>query len=626
MFSCSKETDIKNQKPSVPTISVPANKAIDIATDITLKWNASIDPEKGAVSYTVYLGDKVELTQENILKADINTTEFKTQLKGHTTYYWKVVALDNMKAIAETEVYSFTTANSIPVKSEALFPVDKAINVTKDVVVRWSASTDADKDLIKYDLYVGLKEALDESDIKSKAIEATEYTLSLDGHTTYYWQVKASDGVEKAVNSNIYSFTTANTLPTKSVISNVVEKQVGDKLTADISWSASTDADADKIKYDVYFTKNDDFTEADIVAKDVETLKYTFTTVDFSTNYKIKVVAKDGFGGLVESDVKSYTSSAFKSKITIENLNITTPVVGFEGIPTSLEWNNAGKGVKYDLVVSANSDFTNAIVAVNNLTVNNYKFASDVKFVDATLYYVKVTAKDDYSANLVSNAFTFTYKVNETPVEDGTFTDARDGHVYKTVKIGDQVWLAENFAYVPEEDAGGNYLFQVPGVDPKTIAYSDIKNHENYKKYGMLYSLETINEKGFIPEGWHLATDEDWIAVEKAIGMTDEEISNKSGYRGDKAAKLKGKSGWTTNGTDDLGLNIIPAGRASFALFGGVSVKDFEIKAFFWTSTYLEVGYKRGNLYRSVAEGFDGVKAYPYSKPDRMSVRLVKNK
>ena len=137
---------------------------------------------------------------------------------------------------------------------------------------------------------------------------------------------------------------------------------------------------------------------------------------------------------------------------------------------------------------------------------------------------------------------------------DSTMTDSRDGQTYKTVKIGEQVWMAENLN------------FKVDG----SYCYND--SAEYCAKYGRLYEWSAAMDA--CPSGWHLPDTAEWRMLLAAVG-------------GDSIAgmKLKSTSGWNSdgNGTDDFGFTVLPAGGWGSKNFVGEA-------AVFWTSEWYE-GY-----------------------------------
>lgn len=132
----------------------------------------------------------------------------------------------------------------------------------------------------------------------------------------------------------------------------------------------------------------------------------------------------------------------------------------------------------------------------------------------------------------------FQQKDQYSDMEYGEFTDQRDNRTYKTVKIEDQVWLAENFAYVPyvcQPDSFncGIWIYNYTGYD-----VSAAQETPEYKKYGALYSWSAA--KDLAPAGWHLPSDQEWKKLEENLGIDPLDIENKE-WRGenDEANKLK---------------------------------------------------------------------------------------
>jgi uncharacterized protein (TIGR02145 family) len=119
--------------------------------------------------------------------------------------------------------------------------------------------------------------------------------------------------------------------------------------------------------------------------------------------------------------------------------------------------------------------------------------------------------------------------------ETGTFTDTRDGKLYKTVSIGTQTWMAENLAF---KSSTGFYLYE--------------NKEKNLKDFGYLYTWEAATK--VCPSGWHLSSQKDWELLSVFLGGET--------TAGDKI-KESGTVHWqnpVTQSTNESGFTALPGG------------------------------------------------------------------
>ena len=171
--------------------------------------------------------------------------------------------------------------------------------------------------------------------------------------------------------------------------------------------------------------------------------------------------------------------------------------------------------------------------------------------------------------------------------QKGSFTDSRDGKKYKTVEIGEQVWMAENLNF----NAKGSKCY-----DNKPA---------NCKKYGRLYKWQIA--RNACPKGWHLPSNADWDKFYRfangALHITTD------GY-------LEVEPSWT-DGYDKFDFAAL--------LLGGCGSSDGSFNSagnwgFWWSAT------EYGASAYPLLVGYDGEYAdwVIYDKNDLFSIRCVK--
>jgi uncharacterized protein (TIGR02145 family) len=146
-----------------------------------------------------------------------------------------------------------------------------------------------------------------------------------------------------------------------------------------------------------------------------------------------------------------------------------------------------------------------------------------------------------------------------------------DGNWYKTVKIGEQWWMAENLKttkYSNGDLIGTTIPSNLDITNESTPKYQWIYEDKakNLATYGRLYTWFAVTDpRNVCPTGWHVPSDDEWKILEMFLGMTEEQADAEGSRGNNEGSKLKeiGTTHWDSpndGATDEFGFTALPGG------------------------------------------------------------------
>ena len=334
-----------------------------------------------------------------------------------------------------------------------------------------------------------------------------------------------------------------------------------------------------------------------------------------NTTYYVRAYATNGMGTTYGNELSFRTSPVTEPSLTtdaVTGVTLNEAISGGRSIIT-----NGGeitdKGICWG--TSPNPTISNFSTSAGSGSGN---FPADLEGLNhSTIYYVRAYAR---------NSAGYGYGPQMT---FSTSASDFDGNVYRTVIIGDQMWMQSDLrtthyrggaaiTFVEDDDAW---------KDLTTEACCWFNNNQPPagSGYGLIYNWYVVETGQLCPTGWHVPSDNDFRILERFLGMTVEE-SVGTGWRGtNQGDQLKSTSteAWNSpaTGTNSSGFTALGEGYR-FGMEGNFA--DFGLVGYWWSST-LHWSDATLVLYRRLDNNESGIYRAGVIKAGGKSVRCLRD-
>jgi hypothetical protein len=309
--------------PVKPVLIYPANGETVYFSEVEVSWYA-ITVALG-LTYDLYWSTTNTPPTAATTPKQTGLAATRTTINGlsaNTTYYWWVRSSDGVTNSAWSDVGSFVTSQSItqvdvPV---LLYPTLGVTVSGTSVPLSWAYYGDTTGIYyeVRYSLYPDM--TLSTLMTRNDSTATVDTLTGLSTGTTYYWQVRATNGTSNSAWSSTGQFSTwaSSAAPlvvpmTGSPIADVIVKTESPVL----SWFLPTNSE--NLSYELQYSKKGDFSDA-ITITDISTNQYKIKNIESGKKYYWRVRSKDKNGNVsIYSAVASFVG---EKSTDVEDKNI----------------------------------------------------------------------------------------------------------------------------------------------------------------------------------------------------------------------------------------------------------------------------------------------------------------
>ncbi|MGB2867530.1 MAG: FG-GAP-like repeat-containing protein [Bacteroidota bacterium] len=366
-----------DQLPVAPLVSLPADGAVNQATNAVLKWK----PVSGATSY------RVELTNDNTFQvalidsAGITDTTFAPPgLSTNSTYYWRVRATASSGTGPTSTIRSFTTLPPIPSASVLLLPANAGINQPLTVQLKWNIVGFT----ATYRLLLSADSTFSTSLVNQSGITDTTYTTSgLASGTKYFWKVSATNVAGTGVFSNVGNFTTLPPLPGIVALSSPADSSIDQATSPTLIWISLAGTDSYRVQVSADSSFGTTLTDqSGIVGTSLPVAGLTT-----GTTYYWRVLATNVTGSGSYSLARRFATIPAAPSVP----TLAAPLNGAfdQLLAPTLSWNASPGAISYRLQVSTDSLFSTTQYDQSGILITSQGISG---LSTSTVYYWRVGA------------------------------------------------------------------------------------------------------------------------------------------------------------------------------------------------------------------------------------------